>query len=419
VNGDQGPSGGVRSLLYSAIALQGVLLVTYVVLEARLAGDASTSQGGIPVVVAQAISMGVFPALGAVILRRRPTNRVGWIFCLLNIGLVANVTVRAYVHLGVAQPGSVPAPETVVWFYTWPGFVSFGLLVLLFLLFPDGRYLSPGWRAVGRGALVAMGLAGVLAALAPGPVDPSLGLEITNPLGIAHPLIGRFVYEVSTMGYPMGILLILAAIVSTVQRYRGSGGVERLQLQWFAFGAAAWGLLVAAFLPVALTSTDWDFPLWARAVEVTAQVGAGIFPLAAGMAILRYRLYDIDRIVSRTVSYAALSLILVAVYGTAVVGLGSVVRAATGGGGGDLVVAASTLLVAAAFGPLRRRVQSGVDRRFNRARYDALRTAERFTQRLRDEVDIEVLTTEVRDVALRTLQPVHASVWVSGEGHGS
>jgi hypothetical protein len=404
----------LRVALWGAVGLQAVLLTARFAFELQLAGDGSDPSHGIEVAVAELIAMAAFPAVGVVILRRRPTSVVGWLFCVVNIGLVSNTTVRAYAHLGLAEPGSVPVPEAVVWLYTWPGFVSFAFYVLLLLLFPDGRFPSPSWRVVGRVTVACMLVAALLAATAPGRIDQSLGLALDNPFGVGGTGLGSLHYEASTLGYPIGLLLILAGLGSVAQRYRRSVGIERLQIKWFATAAIVWAVLLAAFLAVAFRYPSWDFPLWARGVEVTAHLGAALFPVAAGVAILRYRLYDIDRIISRTLSYGLLTAVLVGVYAAGVVGLGGLLRS-LGGGSGDLVVAASTLAVAALFGPARRRIQSLVDRRFNRARYDGRQIVEEFTQWLRDEVDLTTVRDALASTADAAMQPRTVGVWLPPE----
>jgi hypothetical protein len=404
----------LRAALWAGVGIQAVLLLVRFAVELRLPHDGAGPSRGIEVAVAELIAMAAFPVVGAVILRRRPTSAVGWLFCVVNIGLVTSTTVGAYVHLGLAEPGSVPVPEWVVWLYTWPGFASFAFYVLLLLLFPDGRFLSPRWRLVGRVTVACMAVAALLAAIAPGRIDPSLGIALDNPFGVGGSAVGPLLHEVSTLGYPIGLLLILAGLGSAVQRYRRSTGIERLQLTWFATAAIVWAVLLAAFLAVAVRYPSWDFPFWAKGVEVAANLGAALFPVAAGVAILRYRLYDIDRIISRTVSYALLTAVLVGVYAAGVVGLGGLLRS-LGGGGGDLVVAASTLAVAALFGPARRRIQSLVDRRFNRARYDARQIVEEFTQWLRDEVDLAAVREALATTAGSAVQPRSVGVWLPPE----
>jgi hypothetical protein len=198
----------------------------------------------------------------------------------------------------------------------------------------------------------------------------------------------------------------VAALIGLVVRYRHSLGVERQQLKVLALLAA----VAAAALVTGETVATSGLPK--QIADVLS--APGWFAVAAGVAILRYRLFDIDRVISRTVSYAVLTALLASVYIASVVALGAVVRAATGGGGSDLVVAASTLAVAALFQPMRRRVQALFDRRFNRTRYDAQRTIDGFAQRRRDEVDLTALVRDLSGTAATALNPQHASVWLAG-----
>jgi hypothetical protein len=197
---------------------------------------------------------------------------------------------------------------------------------------------------------------------------------------------------------------VLAGASALVVRYRRARRGERQQLKWAVLGGlVSVSVYLTGDLTTRLPGVDW----W-----LVSLVAFTVFPLTVALAVLRYRLYDIDRIVSRTVSYGLLTALLVGVYAAGVVGLGGLIRSATGGGGGDLVVAASTLAVAALFGPARRRIQDLVDRRFNRARYDAQQTVEAFAQRLRDEVDLDTLCADLRASANEAIQPRSASVWV-------
>jgi hypothetical protein len=190
----------------------------------------------------------------------------------------------------------------------------------------------------------------------------------------------------------------VAAVAASVLRYRRARGVQRQQLKWFAFA----GLVLALVMPLAVA-------FWYRSVlvQVLAGLSSNAMPLAIGAAILRYRLYDIDRIVSRTLTWALLTLVLGLGYAAVVLGLGRLLPQ-----GSSLVVAAATLTVAAVFQPLRRRVQAAVDRRFNRRRYDAARTVEAFSGRLREEVDLDTLTGELLTVVEATMQPAHTSLWL-------
>jgi hypothetical protein len=260
------------------------------------------------------------------------------------------------------------------------------------LLFPDGRPPGRRWRRVIWVSLTGAGLLFVGQALDADKTEDFSGAR--NPLGVDSPLVDA--------AWPAGAFVmvvgLVAAVASSVLRYRRARGVQRQQLKWFASA----GLLLALVMPPAAA-------FWYRSVLVQFMFGLALnaMPAAVGVAILRYRLYDIDRIVSRTLAWALLTLVLGLAYAAVVLGLGRLLPDSS-----SLVVAAATLAVAAVFQPVRRRIQAAVDRRFNRHRYDATRTIQAFSGRLRDEVDLTTLTGELLAVAEQTMQPTHASLWL-------
>jgi hypothetical protein len=224
-----------------------------------------------------------------------------------------------------------------------------------------------------------------------------LGIEALRPWTAAITGVGIALVAIGAIG----------GVVAVIVRVRRSTDVERQQLRWFRYGASV------TLLSVVVTGVFYETGQLEAALIVFS-IGAAALPVTMGVAILRYRLYDIDRIVSRTVSYVLVTALLAGIYVLGVLGVGRVVVGATGGGS-ELVVAASTLAVAAAFRPVRNRVQRAVDRRFNRARYDATRTVETFLQRLRDEVDLETVKDEFLATAVSAVQPSEAHVWLPGE----
>jgi hypothetical protein len=341
-----------------------------------------------------------FALVGAIIVARRPGHRIGWIMSGIGLAFAAQHLAATHAVIGIERDW--PATGLSAWYGSW-GFAPSFLLafVLLPLLFPDGRLPSRRWRPVIVLAVLLLVGATVLAFAEP-VLDPAgLGVEVPNPfhtdaLAPIVPIVNRTV-EV-TFG-----LTLLGGVSAIVVRTRRSSGVERQQMKWF---------LAAAVLPPAGFAVSTAPVLDPYQEHLWAAMVVGL-PLAVGVAVLRYRLYEIDRIISRTVSYALLFATLTAIYVAGVVGLGHVMRAATGRAVSDLVVAASTLAVAAAFAPVRRRVQAAVDRRFNRAGYDAQRTIERFAQRLREEVDLGALTEDLRTVSTETVHPASVSVWLA------
>jgi hypothetical protein len=338
-----------------------------------------------------------FSAVGVIILARRPGHVVGLVMWGIGVAWTLHAAAATYGVAGLER--GWPGAGVGAWFGTlWivPGMLTF---VFLPLLFPDGRLPSRRWRFV----LWAAGAAS-LAVVVHGFAAPEL-----HPGGIAPVANPAFVPALAPLAIPLSILVdvsllvaVLAAPVSLVVRYRRSTGTQRLQMKWFLAAAVA--------LPIGLLMSGIE-----SLEAVSQQLGTLMFlavPTAIGVAVLRYRLYEIDRIVSRTVTYAFVVGSLVAVYAAGVVGIGALARAATGGGGGDLAVAASTLLAVALFRPLRDRVRTVVDRRFNRTRYDAQRIADSFGQRLRDQVQLEALRADLVGTAMAAMAPTHASTWV-------
>jgi hypothetical protein len=301
----------------------------------------------------------------------------------------------------------LPAPELAAWLSVWLNIVVlFVAPCLLFLLFPDGRPPSPRWRPVIW--LVALTGCGIFLTLAfsPGELDQYTYPGLPNPLGIGGDL-GDVLATIENIGNGILPIAVLVTISSMIVRFRRSSGRERLQLKWVAYTAAltAASFLVSFMLPEPVPQTLQD------AVFFLGVAAFAAIPVAAGVAILRHRLYDIDVLINRTLVYGSLTLSLAAVYVGAVVSLQRLFRALTGQES-QLAVVASTLMIAALFGPLRRRVQGFIDRRFYRRKYDAAKTLEAFSTRLRDETDLETLNRDLVGVVSETVQPAHARLWL-------
>jgi hypothetical protein len=339
-----------------------------------------------------------FVTMGAVIVARRPGNRIGWLCYGVGLGqILAGFGSRATEFVLAADPR--PGPVWVVMYelggLCWE--LSWALLALLLLLFPTGQLPSPRWRPVAWAAGAVLVLAAFSHPFLPGPPAPDLP---PNPIAIPG-LEGVLRLAYTSAGVVMAGV-VLAALVSLIVRFRRARGVERQQLKWFAYGTALLLLLpVTAMIGAALPSP-------ADGLVTFAIVSA--LPIAIGLAILRYRLYDIDRLINRTLVYGLL---------TALLGLGyvagSLLFVQVAGAGSDppsWLVAAATLAAAAVFRPARRRIQQLVDRRFNRRRYDAARTVEAFSTRLRDEVDLDSLSAELLAVADHTMEPTTLSLWL-------
>jgi hypothetical protein len=338
--------------------------------------------------------------VGALVASRRPRHRVGWLLVALGLSNAASGLAFSYSRYGlVARPGALPAAGYLAGFANGAVFLSLSLTGFVLLLTPTGKVPSPRWRWWARVQVAALVVAFLTSALAPMPLYPEYP-EIGNPLGVAALADGPL-----TAAFPVGALLILAGLmagaVSLLSRFRRAHGLERLQLRWLAMGAA----LAAVALLVALTALVVE----GDGVVLQAAVGicVALLPLATGAAILRYRLYDLDRIISRTLAYGLLTVLLGLGYAGVVLGLGRLLPQ-----GSSLAVAAATLAVAAVFQPARRRIQAAVDRRFNRRRHDAGQTIAAFSARLRDQVDLDTLTAELLTVVDQTMQPTQASLWL-------
>ncbi len=303
--------------------------------------------------------------VGAIVASRRPENPVGWLLCVSDVAVGASSFASQYaIYALLAQPDSLPAGEAMAWIASWLLPIMIGLQVFYILLFPTGRLPGRRWRWV-VWLTVAFMVAGVItSALSPGAYLGSLG-PIRNPLGIEG-----FTYFWKAILYFISPLLFAAAALSVFVRLRRAVGVERQQIKWLAYAAAIFALsILLNVLTLAINAPRWF--VWANTAIFTA---AGLaVTVSIGIAILRYRLYDIDLIINRTLVYASLTATLALVYVGGVVGLQSVLRTLTGQES-TLAVVASTLAIAALFGPLRRRLQALVDRRFYRRKYDAAST---------------------------------------------
>ena len=341
-----------------------------------------------------------FPLVGAVLATRRPENAIGWLF--IAIGLASGLTLACATYADYAlyaDRASLPAGAWAAWVAAGFDVVFFVVIDVVVLLFPSGRPASARWRYV-LAALVAGGAAlGAGTLLKAGKVfDP---LPVENPAGIES--AGTLFTVLDGLG---ALLLVPAAIVTyvgTLLRFRRARGVERQQFKWFALAAA---FLLVSFLLSNVPRFD---------VVSSALIGLGFagVPVAVGIAILRYRLYDIDRVISKTIAYAALTAILVAAYAALV--LGGQALFSSVAGGSNLAIAVSTLIVAALFLPLRSRVQHAVDRRFHRRRYDAQRTLDAFGARVREQVELDELSDDLCGVVASTFQPASTSLWLRPE----
>jgi hypothetical protein len=347
-----------------------------------------------------------FPLVGALIASRRPENPIGWI-CLAAGLFWMSIVVEASI------PGSASYPVIIDALLQWTWVPPVGLLgIYMILLFPDGKLPSRRWHPFAWFAGAVMVLTSVAVTLSPGPLEDHPG--VSNPLGLeGHSIVAQVLARAPVL-LP---ICILASALSLVWRYRHSGGEVRLQIRWVAFAASLVSVAYAVtavsgifFAPEASTNEQAP-PLWLALLQDAVLVSYAGVPIAVGFAVLRYRLYDIDLIINRTLVYGSLTVLLASAYVGGVVGLQAIFRGLTGQES-TLAVVASTLAIAALFNPLRRRVQTFVDRRFYRKKYDARKTLETFSGRLRDETDLHTLSSDLVAVVRETMQPAHVSLWV-------
>ena len=365
-------------------------------------------EGGIVLVLAG------FPVTGVLILRSQPRNRIGWLVMTIALAWsLFGALADTYARFGLlVRPGSLPGPEAAALMNALVWVPGIGLMgTFLLLLFPDGRLPSPRWRPVAW--LSGLVIASLILTLAPTPGELGVGAVPTlpNPLGWeqARPVL----VILQAVLLPMLPVCVIACAAALVLRFRRSRGVERHQLKWLATAAAVVAVLYllsfgAGLLTGALFGRGQ--PAWMDVLDELSFLAFVVIPAAIGTAVLRHRLYDIDVVINRTLVYAALTLTLAASYAGSVLLLQLVLSPVTKQS--DLAVAASTLLVAALFQPARHRIQSGVDRRFYRSRYDAARTLDAFAARLRSELDLDAIGSDLRSTADNTVQPEHVSLWI-------
>jgi hypothetical protein len=334
-----------------------------------------------------------FVLVGLVITLRRPEHPIGWGFAAAGLCSSIQAASVAYadasLHAGAHLPGHLLAANLTQWIFAPGIYLGF---TMVFLRFPNGDLLGPRWRRVARLGIVSAAAISAVNALAPGPLNNYP--QFDNPIGLAIPGLTALQF-LSLFAY---VATLFAAAAAVVIRYRRAVGIERLQMRWFLVG------VIGAVI---------DFALMVLMTMLTGDVGPAVLlmsllPICAGIAILRYRLFDIDRIVSRAVGYLLITGLLVGVY-VGCIAVTDVVLPV----GSSFGVAAATLAAAALFQPVRRRVQRVVDHRFNRSQYDAARTVDAFAVRLRDEVDPDVVRHDLLDVTARAIEPSSISLWVA------
>jgi hypothetical protein len=365
---------------------------------------------GVPQIVAVLPLAGLvlaFSTVGALIVARLPGNPIGWILCAAGLSIGFTTLASGYAVFSLAAHDLMPGTEWAAWFAYWiwvPGVgpaMTFGLL-----LFPDGRPPTRRWRIGGLLAAVSLAALGFGLAFTPGPLPDYP--EVDNPVGVAF--IEGSALEDGGVGWFLLSACVVICAVSMAVRYRRTTGEQRQQIKWFVFAsvliAGGWAASWAAQDAASGSAGAWGV--------VSLMLGIGSLlgiPAAVGIAILRHHLYDIDVIINRTLVYGSLTASLVAAYFGGVVGLQYAFRVLTGGES-QLAVVASTLAIAALFTPLRRRIQTFIDRQFYRKKYDARKTLEAFTSQLRDETNLEALSNDLVGVVRETMQPSHISLWL-------
>ena len=340
------------------------------------------------------VKMGV-PVGGFVLASRRPGNRIGWLALAAGLTLgLSSFTDQYEQRALVAAPGSLPAGPAALWVSVWIWPISLAMIAFLFLLFPTGRLRSRRWRPAAWfvGAVFALTTAAIMAGAT---------REWANPFATFSQLVSPPVLAAMVVGLLAALAVSGSAIVV---RFARSAGEERLQLKWFAAAAV---LVVATFIALILTNSN------SVAAAILNNLALLCLNVAIAIAVLKYRLYEIDRIISRTLAYTIVTGLLVGLYAGLVLLATRVLSFSS-----PVAVAASTLAAAALFSPLRRRVQRAVDRRFNRARYDADEMVAAFAARLKDAVDLDAVQADLASVVHRALEPAHVSMWTDNSGQG-
>ncbi len=346
---------------------------------------------------------------GVVLVARIPRHQVGWILFLCGlVGAVGFGATGLAEYGAIVAPGRIPGVDWLVWISTWswsPYLIP--MVWLLPLLFPTGRLPSPRWRPVAIVIVLCIISETVRNALSPF-TGTGLPASVVNPIQVTGP--GADVLTIiNLIVLGCGVVTLPAVAWSVAMRYRRGSPLERQQLKWFvaALGWVVPPLLVGLFLSGTYSGI---LDLISTIAWQAVVLGLGLMPLAIGIAVLRYRLYEIDRLISRTIAYGLLTLLLGSLFVAVILALQTLVAPFTGSN--ELAVAGSTLLVAALFQPLRRRVQRVVDRRFNRSRYDAERTVAALAARLRDEVDLDAVRADLLATVDAALEPASASLWL-------
>ncbi len=352
-----------------------------------------------------AVVLLAFATVGALIASRRPQNPIGWIFCAGALLLALGTVLLEYTFYAfITVPGSLPAGALLGALGGWARSIGwFLVLTFLLLLFPNGHLPSPRWRPLAwliAGLLVAYSIAALLSPYPYANIDPRLA-AVRNPLGIlvANDLFDQLANFSLLLLFPT----ILACIIAVILRFRRARGVERQQMKWLTYGMALSIFMLIVIVILMFSTVN-------GAAGTLFYLAVVCIPISAGIATLRYRLYDIDVLINRTLIYGILTAVLALAYTICVLVLLYLLSGFTGGS--QLAIVGSTLAIAALFQPLRRRIQKIIDRRFYRTKYDATRALESFSATLRNEVDLQQLSEHLVKIVQETMQPSHVSLWL-------
>jgi len=344
-----------------------------------------------------------YSTVGAIVASRLPESPIGWLFCAIAfIFGVVHFSAEYAAYALIEPTRSLPAGEVCAWLTSWVWVFGLGLVVFLDLLFPNGRLPSARWRWFARFTAIALLPAAILAALSPGLITSS---TLRNPLGIEG--LPNVTMPVQAFMYA----LIVVGASSMLARLPHAGRIERQQIKWFAYATVV--VISGVILKNVVYPPVGVMWIWWVGLILTA-VGVVSSPVAMGIAIFRYRLYQIDTLINRTLVYGPLTATLVVLYFVGIVVLQRLFIILTGEQS-TLAVVASTLLIAAVFTPLRRRIQAFIDRVFYRRRYDAAQTLDAFSAKLRNDTDLEALSDDLVGVVRETMQPAHVSLWLRPE----
>jgi len=383
------------ALAWAALGFDALVIITGAIV--KVFGRPMPYQLDLDLVNIFALSIVAFGLLGALIVTRRPENRLGWVFTAIafvhSLGYLAAAVAGYLIYRG---PTPEPAGVVLAWAFIWAAnlhYVPSGTFV--FLLFPDGRLPSRRWRSVVVLTLASMVGLAVGTATIPGPL--LVFTNVQNPFGVDGPLPLALAGVSFLVGGGCGV----ASVASLLVRYRRAAGVERQQIKWFLYGGAVAIATFPVIVGLGVPITSATYVVSGATIVIAA---------AAAVAIFRYHLYDIDVLINRTLVYGLTTGGLALAFFALVVALQALLHPFTGGS--ELAVAGSTLGSVALFQPVRRRAQAGVDRRFYRSRYDAGRTVDDFSVRLRDEVDLEAVRAGLLEAVAETMRPTHASLWL-------